>query len=78
MFDDRVYKRGALLLHALRLTLGDETFFELLREWVASHRHGSVGRGEFTALAVEVGGSGCADLLDAWLDELPLPELPAG
>ncbi len=24
MFDDRVYKRGALLLHALRLTLGDD------------------------------------------------------
>ena len=27
MFDDRVYKRGALLLHALRLTIGDEVFF---------------------------------------------------
>ena len=27
MFDDRVYKRGALLLHALRLTIGDDTFF---------------------------------------------------
>ena len=76
MFDDRVYKRGALLLHALRLTLGDDTFFEFLRTWVAGHRHGSVGRDELTEAVVEVGGSGCADLLTAWLDELSLPELP--
>ena len=32
MFDDRVYKRGALLLHALRLTVGDEAFFGMLRD----------------------------------------------
>ena len=57
MFDDRVYKRGALLLHALRLTMGDDTFFDFLREWVAGHRHGTVGRAELTELAVEVGGS---------------------
>ena len=31
MFDDRVYKRGALTLHALRLTLGDDAFFGLLQ-----------------------------------------------
>jgi aminopeptidase N len=35
MFDDRVYKRGALTLHALRLTVGDEAFFALLKDWVA-------------------------------------------
>ena len=33
MFDDRVYKRGALTLHVLRRTIGDENFFELLRDW---------------------------------------------
>ena len=30
-FDDRVYKRGALTLHALRRAVGDEAFFALLR-----------------------------------------------
>ena len=77
MFDDRVYKRGALLVHALRLTMGDATFFDFLRTWVARNRHGSVGRGELTELAVEVGGDACAELLDAWLDELSLPKLPS-
>ena len=42
MFDDRVYKRGALLLHALRLTLGDDAFFELLTAWVTEHAHSTV------------------------------------
>ena len=28
MFDDRLYKRGALLLHALRVTVGDDCFFD--------------------------------------------------
>ena len=42
MFDPLVYKRGALTLHALRLRVGDERFFALLRAWVAEHRHGSV------------------------------------
>ncbi len=35
MFDDRVYKRGALALHVLRRRIGDENFFALLRDWTA-------------------------------------------
>ena len=33
MFDDRVYKRGALALHALRRRCGDLAFFALLHDW---------------------------------------------
>ena len=64
MFDDRVYKRGALTLHALRLQVGDGVFFELLRDWVQSHRHGSVTTDEFVDLveraraATRRGGAG--------------------
>ncbi len=47
MFDDRVYKRGALTLHALRLHLGDEAFWSLLRTWVSDHEHGSVSTADF-------------------------------
>ncbi len=31
MFDDRLYKRGALTLHVLRCSVGDDRFFALLR-----------------------------------------------
>ncbi len=77
MFDDRVYKRGALLLHALRLTIGDDAFFSLLRTWVERHRYGSVTSEMFEALAAEVSGQPLADLFHAWLRQRQLPRLPA-
>jgi aminopeptidase N len=51
MFDERLYKRGALTLHALRRELGNERFFPLLRTWVAEHGHATVTTQDFTALA---------------------------
>jgi aminopeptidase N len=76
MFDDRVYKRGALLLHALRLTMGDGSFFALLREWVARHRYGSVTTVDFIALAEEVAERRLGELFTIWLHGGALPALP--
>ncbi|MXG91128.1 M1 family aminopeptidase [Nocardioides flavescens] len=77
MFDDRVYKRGALTLHALRLTVGDDAFFDLLRGWVAEHTGGSVTTEQFRVFAAERTGTDLTALFDAWLDETALPALPA-
>ena len=77
MFDDRVYKRGALTLHALRLTVGDDAFFALLKDWVAEHRGGSVTTDDFRAFAAERTGADLDELFDAWLTERELPDLPA-
>lgn len=77
MFDARVYKRGGLVLHALRARLGERRFLALLREWTTRHRHGSVTTAAFTALAEEVAGESLADLFTPWLDRRPLPPLPA-
>ena len=74
MFDDRLYKRGALTLHALRLRLGDGSFFALLRRWVAEHRHATVSTQQFAALC----GPDVADLLEDWLRRTPLPPLQSG
>jgi aminopeptidase N len=76
MFDDRVYKRGALTLHALRLTLGDTAFFDLLRAWTARHRHGSVTTALLVACVRDVTGTDVTDLLDRWLHRTALPALP--
>jgi aminopeptidase N len=51
LFDDRLGQRGALLLHELRGELGDLAFFELLRDWAARHRHGTVTTRDFADLA---------------------------
>lgn len=76
MFDQRVYKRGALTLHALRLRIGDAPFFALIRDWVTRHRHGSVTTEQFTALAAEHAGADLTDLFTAWLHRPALPPLP--
>ncbi|SIT69819.1 Peptidase family M1 [Microbacterium sp. RU33B] len=77
MFDDRVYKRGALTLHALRLTVGDAAFRALIRAWTRTHRHGLVETADFVARVEEETGSSQAPLLTAWLEQPALPLLPA-
>ncbi|PZQ91912.1 MAG: peptidase M1 [Leifsonia xyli] len=76
MFDDRVYKRGALLLHALRVELGDERFFALLRLWTSRHRHQTATTADIRALAAEVAGRSLDPLFDTWLLQTPLPSRP--
>jgi aminopeptidase N len=77
MFDDRVYKRGALLLHALRTSVGDDRFFDVLRAWTDRHAHGSVVTDDFIALCIEMCGASVGGLFDAWLRQVSLPALPA-
>ncbi len=76
MFDDRLYKRGALALHAVRLTLGDDAFFTMLRDWTAAHRHGSVSTEQFIRHVEGYTSAGIRGILDAWLFETALPPLP--
>ena len=42
---------GALALHALRLKMGDEKFFQLLQQWYTVHQNGNVRTADFIALA---------------------------
>lgn len=76
MFDDRVYKRGALTVHALRARVGDEAFFETLRTWIAANTGGNVTTEMFVEHAQRVSGEDLTDLFDAWLFRTALPELP--
>lgn len=76
MFDDRIYKRGALTLHAVRLTVGDEAFFDVLRRWTQRFRAATATTADFQELAEEVTGVPLAPLLRAWLGEYALPALP--
>jgi len=76
LFDDRVYKRGALTLHALRVTVGDVAFFALLRAWVAERRHGSVTTDHFVEAANRHHDGDLTELFRRWLHEPALPQLP--
>lgn len=76
MFDDRLYKRGALTLHALRLEVGDEAFFGILRAWTERHAGGAVSTDAFVRLSEEISGADLGGLFDAWLSRDELPGLP--
>ncbi|MCJ1708683.1 M1 family metallopeptidase [Microbacterium sp. VKM Ac-2923] len=76
MFDDRVYKRGALTLHALRRTLGDRAFFDLVRGWTAQHRHALVTTEDFRAAVENAGGPDAVAVLSRWIDGEALPPRP--
>lgn len=75
MFDDRVYKRGALTLHVLRERIGDKSFFALLRDWTTRYRHSSVYTDDFTGLAAGYTDESLQPLWQAWLYSKELPTL---
>ncbi len=77
LFDGAIYDRGALTLHALRLTIGDEKFFELLKAWAACQRGGTVTTDEFTALAERISGQRLDALFQEWLFTPAKPAAPA-
>ncbi|MFJ8675070.1 M1 family metallopeptidase [Streptomyces sp. NPDC093589] len=65
--DDPVYERGAMLLQQLRLAVGDKTFFSILKEWPAEHRHANADAEDFIAFCEERTDEDLTDLFDDWL-----------
>ncbi|MGC4854362.1 M1 family metallopeptidase [Micromonospora sp. DT4] len=76
MFGTAVYKRGALAVHALRRTVGDDTFFRILRTWTSERGAGNATTSDFVALAERVADRPLRPLLDAWLVGGAAPTLP--
>ena len=67
MFSSAVYIRGALTLHDLRTTVGDDTFFDILQTWVSTHAGGTVTTDDFIAVSEAVSGRDLTAFFDAWL-----------
>ncbi|MFC4085447.1 M1 family metallopeptidase [Amycolatopsis samaneae] len=66
-FDGAVYDRGALAVHALRKTVGDESFFKILQTWQKEKAGKSARITEFIALAEKISGKPLYDLFQTWL-----------
>lgn len=77
MFDDRVYKRGAIFVHALRRELGDDAFFGAIRSYLAAARHSTTTPADVLAVFRQAGNPSAIDALSTdWLDQRPLPRFP--
>ena len=78
MFGTNTYDGGAVILQALRRTIGDDAFFEVLRRWVHDNRGQSRRTADFIALAERVGGRDLSTFFDDWLFAAQVPDaLPA-
>jgi aminopeptidase N len=75
LFNFSVYIRGALLLHALRVALGENVFFDVLQTYFARHLHQSVTTADFIAVAEEVSGRDLTAFFDAWLYDPIIPPI---
>jgi aminopeptidase N len=76
LFNSSVYLRGALTLHALRKTVGDDPFFRILQTYAARYRYGNASTAEFRAVAEAVSGQDLHALFQAWLYDPTMPALP--
>jgi aminopeptidase N len=78
LFNGGVYYRGGLTLHALRLEVGDEAFFEIIKTYYEKYKGGNATTEDFIAIAEEVSGKDLKEFFDGWLyqdDLMPIPEL---
>jgi len=76
LFDWRVYERGAMTLHALRLRVGGDQFFRILRTYLERYAYSVATTDDFVLVAEEVSGQDLQELFRAWLLEPELPPFP--
>ncbi|POM27538.1 Aminopeptidase N [Actinomadura rubteroloni] len=75
LFGRSVYDRGGMALHALRLKVGDGTFFKILQTWAKEHRHGTGTTPEFITTAGKVSGKNLDSFFKSWLYDRGRPKL---
>jgi len=74
LLDDPVYERGGMALQALRSTVGDPTFFTILKHRVSDHLYGNDSTDEFIALAERISGKSLKPLFNTWLFSTKRPD----
>ncbi|MBN1120671.1 MAG: M1 family metallopeptidase [Anaerolineae bacterium] len=76
LFARAVYDRGALTLHALRLRVGDEPFFQIVQTYFARFQNGNATTDDFIGVAEEISGEELDEFFDEWLYQEKLPDIP--
>lgn len=76
LFDIPIYWRGAMTLHQLRLRIGDDAFFRLLRTWARTQEGGNVTTPQFIRLAERISGRDLDAFFTTWLFTPSKPVVP--
>jgi aminopeptidase N len=75
LYHGTVYVRGAMTLHALRLKIGDDKFFQLVRAYVEQFRYANASTKDFIHLAEQIAQEDLSGFFDTWLYQTQLPGL---
>jgi len=76
LLDYSIYVRGAWTLHALRLQVGDECFFEILREYCRRFEYSNASTDDFVIISEEISEENLEELFSAWLLDDGVPPMP--
>jgi aminopeptidase N len=75
IFDATVYKKGALVLHMLRETVGDEMFWKALHRYLEEYKYKPVGTRDLQRVFEETTGQRLDWFFDQWVYKAGFPEL---
>jgi aminopeptidase N len=75
VFSGSIYDRGAGALQALRQTVGNHTFFVIMRGWLVQHRYGNATVGQFRDYAARVAHRNLDHFFYEWLDKKGKPSV---
>jgi aminopeptidase N len=73
LFGFEVYEGGAVVLQALRKTVGDDAFFATLRSWVQDNLDTSRTSQDFIETASKQAGRDLTEFFDTWLYSAEVP-----
>ena len=65
--EGNIYYGPALMWHALRKQIGDDTFWEIVRAWPKVREDGNANREQFLDVARRADRRDLTDFFDAWL-----------
>ncbi|MVO87876.1 M1 family peptidase [Streptomyces sp. p1417] len=70
--DAPVYDRGGMVIHKIRETVGDETFYDIIQGWLNTYRHSNANTKDFTAYVEKHAGDDKSreELKRVWADWL--------
>jgi aminopeptidase N len=76
LFGDSVYDRGALVLYALRLKVGDDMFFKILHDYYMTYAGKNASSADFIAVAEKVSNQDLTGFFNDWLYSDTMPPWP--
>ena len=69
-----IFYKGAYVYHMLRSTIGDEKFFNLIKNYYSTYKGQNAGIDEFEALTDKIAGSNMRGFFGLWIDSTGVPE----